>query len=143
VSIKIIITPKGLKSKKMSKYNNRKTYCLMRHLHDSKFEAGYCNRLLAMKQSGEIQHYDVQVPFWLPGGIKHIVDFVVKPGPDFSREVHETKGFFTAVARLKKKLFEEKYPDIPYKVIYQNKRRKVWRKKTKVKVRRNGIPIFR
>ena len=109
----------------MSKYHNIKKRCLSGHFHDSKFEAQYCNRLLAMKQKGEIQDYKVQVEFNVAEGIKHRVDFFVVKFEDGKviQEVHEAKGMWTAVARLKKKLFEQKYPYIPYKVIFQNKRR--------------------
>lgn len=114
----------------MSKYHNIKKTCFSGHKHASKFEANYCNRLLAMKQKGEIWNYLTQVKFELAGGIKHIVDFTVTTKKDtpydvvaFHTEVHECKGIWTAVARLKKKLFEEKYPNIPYKVIYKKQRR--------------------
>lgn len=120
----------------MSKYNNRKTRCLSKHLHDSKFEADYCNRLLAMKQKGEVAHYFIQQSFKIGAGIKHVVDFLVwrlEKGY-IIQEVHETKGVWTAVARMKMKLFKEKYPYIPYIVIYQrqNKRRNKWPKKIRM-----------
>lgn len=127
----------------MRKYNNKKTYCLSKHYHDSKFEASYCNRLLAMKQKGEIYHYVTQAVINLCGEgrtrITHIVDFIVYPSKEGTPEVHETKGFFTQVARMKKKMFEQKYPHIPYKVIYQNERRtKCQRQK-----RKNKLPVYR
>ena len=124
----------------MSKYHNIKTRCLSRHLHDSKFEASYCNKLLAMKKRGEISDYDAQWRVDLGANITHILDFLVYR-KDGLPEVHETKGVWTPVARLKKKLFEAKYPDTPYKVIYQEGREpKCQRKKM---VLRKRIRIYR
>jgi hypothetical protein len=37
---------------------------------------------------------------------------------DGRKEVHEYKGVATEVWKLKKALFENEYPDIPYIVIY-------------------------
>jgi len=126
-----------------NKYGNKKSMCLLKHTHDSKGEANYCNRLLAMKQNGEIVDFLTQVIFLLPGGIRHIVDFYVKVKEyNFSEaqvcgfEVHEFKGFKTDVWRIKKKLFEESYPHIPYKVICKPERRKRCKKQLPQKIRR-------
>ena len=119
-----------------NKYGNKKARCLSKHIHDSKFEASYCNRLLAMKQSGEISGYSIQVPYPLTVAGKlictHIVDFVVirfEPGhvvmPDKSvqhgdfrvDEAHEVKGFATDVWKIKRRLFEAIYPAVKYIVI--------------------------
>lgn len=102
------------------KFRNKKTFCLSRHEHDSKFEANYCNRLLAMKQKKEIADYDIQVPFdFIVVSqliCRHFVDFVVyKSLTDI--ECHETKGCRTAVWEIKRKLFRALYPTIPYIVI--------------------------
>ena len=112
----------------MNKYHNKKTVCLSRHIHDSKGEALYCNYLLSLKRSGRIDDYRIQEPFNLPGGIIHVVDFVVYI-PDFSsgglrKEIHEFKGFRTAVWKMKQKLFQETYPYIPYKVIVRQFQRR-------------------
>ncbi len=124
-----------------SKYGNHKVHCLSKHLHDSKLEANYCNRLLAMKQAGEIILYEVQKKFPLTIKIDswegtyteehicdHIVDFYIlkkvivgyglmKGGMDYIYEVHDTKGMKTDVWRIKHKLFQVLYPEIPYRVI--------------------------
>lgn len=120
----------------MSKYHNKKTRCLSKHVHDSKFEASYCNRLLAMKQAGEISDFSIQVPYPMDVNGKHIcthvVDFVVhyyKPGQavvaDYpirhglfrTEEVHEVKGCETEVWKIKRKLFKALYPAAEYIVI--------------------------
>ena len=110
----------------MAKYHNCKTTCLSKHLHDSRLESDYCNRLLAMKQACEIQDYKIQQEFELPAGIKIIVDFLVWRWQDgkLIQEAHETKGMWTSTSRLKARLFKEKYPYIPYIVI--QKRRNKW-----------------
>lgn len=104
----------------MSKYGNIRKQCFSQHLHASKLEANYCNRLLAMRQKGEIGAFDIQVSFDLYGPNRelictHVVDFVV--WINGRREVHETKGHATDVWRIKKKLFEANYPDIKYLVV--------------------------
>lgn len=103
----------------MNKYGNKKSRCLSQHVHDSKGEAGYCNRLLAMRHSGEIHDYFIQQPFILAPGIKHVVDFVVVGKQPLGVEisVHEFKGVETQVWRIKRKLFKEKYPHWKYIVI--------------------------
>ena len=104
----------------MRKYHNIRTSCISGHAHDSKGEALYCNYLFIMKRDGRIIDYQIQVSFNLPGGIVHVVDFVVYKDDSpagIYREVHEFKGFKTAVWRIKRKLFIEEYPNIPYKTI--------------------------
>jgi len=103
-----------------SKYNNTSCYCNLGHKHDSMAEAGYCNHLLLLKKAKEIKDFKTQVSYPLMVNDKrvtvHIVDFEVinKEG---KKEVHEYKGFATAVWNLKRKLFEACYPSIPYIVI--------------------------
>lgn len=102
------------------KYGNvKKSYC--GHSYDSKAEAGYAQDLDLMVKAKEIEGYERQVTFNLYGknGNKicgHRVDFVVTVN-DGSKEVHEYKGFATPEWNLKRKLFEDNYPEIPYIVI--------------------------
>lgn len=115
-----------------SKYRNQKTVCLSKHNHDSKLEANYCNRLLAMKQAGEIYDFMEQENYPLcVNGIKicnHIVDFVVFIQPNKNNktkiisEVHEIKSKITKTASwsIKHKLFKALYPYIKYEVIEKN-----------------------
>ena len=109
----------------MSKYHNIKKQCLSGHIHASKFEADYCNRLLAMQRAGEIQSYKIQVKIPLiVNGQKicdHIVDFLVVQNNGVA-EVREAKGMATPVWKLKYKLFQA-LNLFPYKVIYKNQRR--------------------
>jgi hypothetical protein len=124
----------------MSKYNNVKAKCLSGHVHDSKLEAGYCNRLLARKQAGEILDYAIQVHFPLVDGavdlttmkpvrpVKHVVDFLVQVDHG-EFQAHEVKGHPTAAWKIKKKLFMARYPQIPYIVYSGEKRRKACSRK--------------
>lgn len=104
-----------------SKYKNKSCSCWSDHLHDSRGEAEYCNVLQTRLKAGEIKEYKTQVRYIMYVNDKkvttHIVDFVVVD-LDGSESVHEYKGFATDVWKLKHKLFEACYPDIPYNVIY-------------------------
>lgn len=108
-----------------SKYRNQKTMCLSKHDHDSKLEANYCNRLLAMKQSGEIHSYGVQQSFDLKIDdiliCRHIVDFFVRVKSECF-EAHEIKSKITKTASwsIKHKLFKALYPHIKYEVIMKS-----------------------
>jgi len=90
-------------------------------MHDSRLEAQYCTRLYALKQDGNITEFKTQVTYDLRGQQgtvvgKHRVDFVVL-FPDGRTEIREVKGFATEVWRLKRRLFEDNYPEIKYVVI--------------------------
>jgi hypothetical protein len=107
---------------KASKYGNKSCRCHAGHIHDSVFEAEYCDSLALLVKAREIVSYQTQVSFDLSVNGKkicsHIVDFVVFPTEDDDKlEVHETKGFATAVWQLKYKLFQAIYPHIPYHII--------------------------
>ena len=116
----------------MNKYRNKNQKCFKGHIHDSKFEAEYCNRLLAMVQRGEIGYYEIQSSFDLFANgqliCRHIVDFLVfkkayvEGSASSDLEAHEVKGFKTEAWRLKRKLFMANYPNIPYKVISRGDR---------------------
>jgi len=116
----------------MNKYANKKKKCFSGHLHASRLEANHCNSLLADKQAGKIKGYYSQYPFVLIPGqdgeepIKHIVDFLVMledwapiHGLGNCVEVHECKGYPTEVWRIKRRLFKQLYPHIPYKTFYR------------------------
>lgn len=107
-----------------SKYRNKRCRCNDGHMHDSKGEAGYCNDLALQVKAAVIEKYESQKRFDLHGkdGKKvasHYVDFLIHHF-DGRKEVHEykSKGTVTAVWKLKKALFEQEYPDIPYIVIW-------------------------
>lgn len=102
-----------------NKYGNASCKCWAEHIHDSRGEASYCNKLSLLKKAKEIKSYETQIKFSLSINecriCNHYVDFLVQL-PDGTSEVHEYKGFPTDVWKLKKKLFEAINPEIPYKV---------------------------
>jgi hypothetical protein len=110
----------SIKKNKASKYKNKKTECLLHHLHDSKFEASHCDKLLFLVRAKEIISYEIQKRFPLHVNhffiCNHIVDFLVHLEDDQMR-VEETKGAKTKDWVIKKKLFEAIYPNIKYVVI--------------------------
>lgn len=89
---------------------------------DSKKERKRYTELKTMERCGLIKNLELQKPFELQPSfrkhnktyraIKYIADFSYY---DVEREqivVEDTKGFKTDVYKLKKKLFEYKYPDL-------------------------------
>ena len=95
----------------------RSQVCSQGHRHDSVGEATYCNQLFLLKQQGHIKDYQNQVTFDLKINGKrvcqHRPDFLIT-NMDGTQEVHEFKGFETAIFHLKYKMFKACYPDIPY-----------------------------
>jgi len=123
---KLIKRKKGIspirvsRMKRVNKYNNTSCYCSLGHKHDSIGEARYCDQLSLLKKAKEIKSFETQVSYPLMVNDKrvtvHIVDFEVinKEG---RKEIHEFKGFATAVWNLKRKLFEAVHPEVKYYVI--------------------------
>lgn len=103
-----------------NKYSNKTCRCHLGHNHDSCMEAGYCDQLSMLKTMKEIRDFKTQVSysFDINGAhiCNHIVDFLVED-KDGHLEVHEVKGFANEVWRIKFKLFEALYPEIPYRII--------------------------
>lgn len=107
---------KGWGSAKRTPYNG-----VMYH---SKAEATYARRLDDYIKSGEVLRWDRQQTWPLRvNGHKvcaMIPDFVVWiPDGDGGEkmELHEVKGFETAIYKLKRKLFEALHPEVTYIVI--------------------------
>lgn len=102
------------------KYNNTTCKCHSGHIHDSRGEAAYCDNLTLLIKAGEIQSFEIQKTYDLiVNGKKicgHRVDFVVVD-KDGNTAIHEFKGFATEVWRIKHKLFEAIYPNLPYIVV--------------------------
>ena len=102
---------------KKRKYNNATCKCRGGHIHDSRQEASYCDKLSLLKKAGEIKDYETQVTFHLHANgmpiTKHRVDFLITNN-DGTEEVHEWKGMRTDVWRIKHKLFEANHPEIRY-----------------------------
>lgn len=98
-----------------NKYKNVKTEVNGITYH-SKLEGKYAFELNARKLAGEILDWERQVKIDLSVGNRHItnyyIDFLVHH-LDGTKEYVEVKGFETEVWRLKWRLFECLYSDIP------------------------------
>jgi len=108
-----------------AKYSNQKTIYNDR-VYDSKGEAGLAQELDLLVKSGQVLKVEPQVQFILYGknGGKictHRPDFLLT-FRDGHHEVYEYKGYATEIWRLKLKLWEDNYPEIPYYVVTANER---------------------
>lgn len=88
--------------------------------YHSKKEAGYAHELALRKASGDIRGWERQVKISLDVSGKHItnyiIDFVIEHN-DGRREYVEVKGFETPEWRMKWRLFEALYGDLPNTVL--------------------------
>lgn len=103
------------------KYHNKKT--IVNGINfDSKKEAKRFNELKILEKANEITELRTQVKFELQpsfkkGGktyrkIEYIVDFTYFDNKLNKYRVEDAKGYRTEVYKLKKKLFEYKYPHL-------------------------------
>jgi hypothetical protein len=78
---------------------------------DSKKEARYYEQLKLRQASGEVWYFLRQVPIYLPGGTRYVIDFLVffKDAVRLAEYV-DVKGRETQVFRLKKREVEHHYP---------------------------------
>ena len=89
-------------------------------VYHSKKEAAKAAELDLRVKAGEISFYLRQVPFTLPGNITYRADFVTFDKDVLGRwwiEIIECKGVWTPEAKLKMKLFKERYPDLSIEVV--------------------------
>ena len=115
----------GIKQPKKSKYNNKKVI-VDGIKFDSQKEAEYYCRLKLLKQAGEIKDFGLQPRYVLQHGfekngekfkpITYIADFVIVNN-DGTTDVVDIKGVETQIFKIKRKLFEYKYPDLSLKVV--------------------------
>lgn len=108
-----------------NKYHNRKTV-VDGITFDSKKESDYYCQLKMLKMAGEIDDFELQVPFELQPkykrdgriikAINYIADFVVIY-KDGHKEVVDVKGTLTDVYKIKKKMLLYKYKDIIFKEV--------------------------
>jgi len=109
----------------MSKYNSKKVV-VDGITFDSQLESEYYNQLKWLKQVGEIKGFIIQPKYLLldrfeKDGKKYrkmnyIADFEVEK-LDGTAEVIDIKGFETTDFKLKRKLFDSKYPNLPLKLV--------------------------
>lgn len=108
----------------MSKYNNKKTQVDM-YVFDSIAESKRYKELALLEKAGKITGLELQPHFLLQEGfrkngktyrkIEYIADFkYIENGQVI---VEDVKGKETEVFKLKRKLFEKKYPDLELNLI--------------------------
>ena len=98
---------KKFKTKK-SKYNNIRTE-YKGVSYASKSEASRAQALDRLKEAGQVKYWLRQVPFFLPGNIKYISDFMIVWN-DGQITYEDVKGMQTQVFKNKKKQVEALYP---------------------------------
>ncbi len=110
----------------MSKYNNKKTQVDM-YIFDSAKEARRYRELVLLERAGQIQELELQPRFLLQEGFKknnkkwrkleYVADFkYIENGKTIIEDV-KSEGTITQVFKIKRKLFEYKYPDLELKII--------------------------
>jgi hypothetical protein len=75
----------------------------------SKKETQRYIHLQNLQKSGEVLFFLRQVPFYLPGGVKYVLDFLVF-WSDGSVTMEDVKGLKTPMYIAKKKMVESIYP---------------------------------
>lgn len=108
-----------------NKYNNKKTI-VDGIAFDSKMEARYYQNLKLLQEAGEITAIELQpkfelLPTFTKNGVTHraityTADFKVMHN-DGRVEIVDVKGHETQVFRIKRKLFEKKYPELELKIV--------------------------
>lgn len=78
---------------------------------DSKKEADYYDELKLRKRAGDVIQFLRQVPFFLPGGVKYVCDFLVFL-TDGNVEFVDVKGMRLPEYKTKKKMVEALYKPI-------------------------------
>jgi hypothetical protein len=93
---------------KKNKYNAKKTE-RDGFRFDSQKEARRYDKLMLLKESGEVLFFLRQCPFHLPGNVTYRVDFIVF-WVDGHVSIEDVKGMRTPQYVLKKKMVESLYP---------------------------------
>lgn len=103
------------RGRKASKYNNKKTE-VDGHVFDSKAEARRYNELKLLQAAGEIIGFTIQPSFLLEEGIRYRPDFMIC-GKDGQIWVEDVKGVETKDFKIKKKLWEAKFPWLELRIV--------------------------
>lgn len=108
---------KKQKPKRRHKYNAKSCRCQLGNIHASRGESACCDMIHNMFPKAEIKSQH-RVILYVNGKkvTTHVIDWQIIH-EDGHEEVWEFKGMETNVWRLKHKLFEALYPDIPYVII--------------------------
>lgn len=89
------------------KYKNRAAY-VDGFKFDSQLEARHYEQLKLLRAAGEITLFLRQIPFFLPGGVRHLVDWMVVP-KEGSPLFADSKGHDLPLGRLKRKQVKDLY----------------------------------
>lgn len=82
----------------------------------SKAEARYYQELKLLKLSGEVIGFLRQTPIHFESGIKYVLDFLVFYA-DGRCEAVDVKGVETPEFKLKKKLLDDEYPWLDFRIV--------------------------
>lgn len=109
----------------MPKFNNKKV-TFAGHTFDSKAELAYYKKLLRLQAAGKVEAIQLQPVFllqegFLKNGVEHkkityIADFRVYY-TNGKVDIVDVKGVETEVFRIKRKLFEYRYPELHLNII--------------------------
>ncbi len=97
-----------------SKYRNIRVE-IDGHTFDSKAEGRRYEELKLLQAAGEIDGFGLQPSFVLEKGIRYRPDFIVSG--DGQIWVEDVKGVETAAFKIKKRLWEVKYPWLELRII--------------------------
>lgn len=111
-----------------NKYKNKKV-SVNGKVFDSKKEAKRYLELIQLEQAGLIKDLETQKKFLLLDGFKkngktykqinYYADFVYTDTRTGKTIVEDVKGFKTEIYKIKKKLFDYKYPDLTITEVYE------------------------
>ncbi len=96
------------RGKRKAKFKNIRCRSSDGHDFASRLERDYHEQLLLRWKAGNVLWFTRQVPFWLEGGVKIVVDFlIVQPGGVIT--LADTTGVMTQVKRNKLKQLEARH----------------------------------
>jgi hypothetical protein len=101
-------SPAPPKPKKKHKYS-AKAVTVDGIRFDSQKEAYYYGKLKLAQKAGELKYFLRQVPFYLPGGVRYVVDFV-EFWNDGEVSFVDVKGYDTPQSKQKRKQVEALWP---------------------------------
>lgn len=114
-----------VKASRGNKLNNKKIQ-IDGFTFDSMLEADYYTHLKLLKKLGDVLHFHLQPKYVLQEGfykdgkyirpITYKADFLVFYA-DKHVEVVDTKGFETQQFKIKRKMFEDRYPELELKIV--------------------------
>lgn len=82
----------------------------------SKKEATYYGKLEMMRRVGTVSWFTRQVPFYLPGGVRYLADFLVVYS-DGRLEVVDVKGMRTKEYIIKRRMVEDLFRPLKIKEV--------------------------